>query len=287
MSADVLSYPLQAEGIVTRVFDTFAGERAVLFIHGLGARADRWRHNLPAVAAAGWRGVAVDLPGHGFATKSADFAHGVEGYVRFIAGVIAGLGLERPVLVGTSLGGHVAAALACRSPAQVGGLILVGATGLFPIGEEARRRLASRAADSSLEGIRSKANVVFLDPRHAGAAFVHEEHRINNSPGADAVFEVLGRYLLERLDDDVVGPALATLAPRPPIELVWGTEDRSVPAAIGRAAAELLAPAPLHLIEGAAHAPYFEQPERFNRLLADFLTAREAPSSAPSTRSPA
>jgi pimeloyl-ACP methyl ester carboxylesterase len=195
----------------------------------------------------------------------------VNGYVDFLAGLIRELGLDRPVLVGTSLGGHVAAALACRHPEKVRGLMLVGATGLFPLGDEARARLASRAKDRSLAGIESKAKAVFYDAAYASPAFIREEHRVNNSPGADEVFTILARYFIEQLDRDVVGPALAALSPRPPIELLWGSQDRSVPLAVGLEAAKLLAPAPLHVIEEAAHAPYYEKPEQFNGRLDAFL----------------
>ena len=271
MEATALCYPIAFDGVLTRVFDTHDGSKSVLFIHGLGARADRWRHNLPAVAEAGYRGIALDLPGHGFAAKDPSFAHGVPAYARFVRAAIDGLGLRRPVLVGTSLGGHIAAAIACDHPGLISGLVLIGATGLFPIGEEARERLASRAIDRSISGTQSKAKTVFFDPSLASERFVAEEHRINNSPGADGVFAVLSEYFRKQLDADVVGERLAHITPRPPIQLVWGAEDRSVPLTIGKAAAHLLAPAPLEVIEQAAHAPYFEKPAEFNRLLLQFL----------------
>jgi len=273
MNTQVLCYPLMVNGVLTRVFDSLDGASSVVFIHGLGARSDRWQHNLMAVAEVGMRAVAIDLPGHGFAAKDPTFSHGVPGYVDFIAGAIQALGLVRPVLVGTSLGGHVAAMLACKHQDMVSGLVLVGATGLFPIGDEARKRLAARAMDRSLAGIESKARAVFFDSSHATARFIHEEHCVNNSPGADAVFLVLSRYFLEQLDRDAVGEELAVLQGRPPLALVWGAEDRSVPLAIGQQAALLLAPAPLHLIEGAAHAPYYEKPQQFNSLLTSFLNS--------------
>jgi pimeloyl-ACP methyl ester carboxylesterase len=271
MADTLLSYPVGIDGTVTRVLDTFDPGPPVVFIHGLGARADRWQRNLPAVAAAGFRGIALDLPGHGFASKDARFAHGVDGYASFVAALIDELDLDRPVLVGTSLGGHVAAALACKGLAPVRGLVLVGATGLFPIGSAACERLAGRAQDRSLAGTRAKAETVFFDPANVTDAFIHEEHRINNSPGADAVFAALGRYFVDRLDRDAVGSELAAMPSRPPLALVWGLEDRSVPIAVGKEAARMLAPAPLHEIAGAAHAPYFEKAEQFNELLLGFL----------------
>ena len=271
MRADAICYPIAFEGVLTRVFEAGRGQKSLLFIHGLGARADRWRHNLGAVADAGRRAIALDLPGHGFAAKDATFPHGMPAYADFVRAAIRGLELDRPVLVGTSLGGHIAAAVACAAPDLVSGLVLIGSTGLFPIGDEARERLASRAVDRSIPGIESKAKTVFFDPSLASERFITEEHRVNNSPGADAVFNVLAEYFRRRLDADAVGERLAQMKPRPPIQLVWGAQDRSVPLAIGQAAARLLAPAPLAVIENAAHAPYFEKPGEFNPVLLKFL----------------
>jgi pimeloyl-ACP methyl ester carboxylesterase len=271
MTIPVLAYPLGVGGLVTRVLDAGAGDRTVVLVHGLGARADRWSRTVPAVAQAGYRAIAADLPGHGFADKDAAFPHGVTGYAGFLLGLLDALEIERAVLVGTSLGGHVAAALACDHPHRVAGLMLVGSTGLFPIGDEARGRLSQRARDRSSAGIESKMKAVFFDPAHVTPQFVAEETRVNNSPGADGVFAILSRYFADQLDRDVVGPRLAALAARPPIELVWGAQDRSVPLAVGHEAERLLAPAPLRVIENAAHAPYFEQPQVFNGHLLAFL----------------
>lgn len=271
MEPDVLCYPVAFNGVLTRVFEAGRGPKSLLFIHGLGARADRWRHNIAAVADAGRRAIALDLPGHGFAEKDAAFPHGMPAYAEFVRAAIRGLGLDRPVLVGTSLGGHIAAAVACADPDLVSGLVLIGSTGLFPIGDEARERLATRAVDRSIAGIESKAKTVFFDPSLASEHFITEEHRVNNSPGADGVFTVLAEYFRKRLDADAVGERLAQMKPRPPIQLVWGAQDRSVPLAIGQAAARLLAPSPLEVIDEAAHAPYLEKPEEFNRLLLNFI----------------
>ena len=65
MSADIISYPLEAGGVQTRVLECGTGGDTVVFMHGVGARADRWRSNLGPFAEAGYRCLAIDLPGHG------------------------------------------------------------------------------------------------------------------------------------------------------------------------------------------------------------------------------
>ena len=100
-----LSYPLGAAGVTTRVIEAGEGDRPVVFLHGVGARADRWQRTLPAFAKAGFHCYAIDFPGHGFATKGHGPDYGTPGFAHFVAGVLDALGLEHPALVGTSLGG--------------------------------------------------------------------------------------------------------------------------------------------------------------------------------------
>ena len=65
----MIQYPLGAAGTLTRVLEAGRGDRTMLLVHGVGARADRWRLNLDALAEAGYHAYAIDLPGHGLAEK--------------------------------------------------------------------------------------------------------------------------------------------------------------------------------------------------------------------------
>jgi pimeloyl-ACP methyl ester carboxylesterase len=66
-----IAYPLEVGGAVTRIIEAGQGP-VILFIHGLGARADRWTAMVEMLADAGYRAITFDLPGHGFASKSRD-----------------------------------------------------------------------------------------------------------------------------------------------------------------------------------------------------------------------
>src|SRR5579862_8928810 len=65
--ARTIAYPLGLGGATIRVLECGEGEDAVVLLHGLGSRADRWRRNLPGLAAAGKHVYALDFPGHGAA----------------------------------------------------------------------------------------------------------------------------------------------------------------------------------------------------------------------------
>jgi len=267
----MITYPFEAAGTLTRVIE--AGDTKadpLVLVHGVGARADRWRRNIEPLAGAGYHVYAVDLPGHGFAEKGGRFDYSLPGYTDFLQGFLQQVAGGPAVLVGTSLGGAIAASLACRAPDAVHALVLVGSLGLRPVGVEVRARMRGGIRDASRDGIREKLKRVLHDPTRVDEAWVEEEFRINNSPGAPDAFARLADYFADHLDDDVVGERLA-LAARWPILLVWGAEEKSVPVAVGEAAHRLLPGSRLVLLPGSAHAPYFEQAEAFNRVVIDFL----------------
>jgi pimeloyl-ACP methyl ester carboxylesterase len=109
----------------------------VLFLHGFPETWYGWRHQLPAVADAGFRAVAVDLRGYGASDKP---PRGYDGYTMAadVDGLIRALGERDAVLVGHDLGGMLAWMTAAFHPARVRRLIVLSAahplrlrTGLF------------------------------------------------------------------------------------------------------------------------------------------------------------
>lgn len=98
--------------------------RPILFIHGLGAQLHHFRHPLfPELA--DFRLIALDRPGSGYSARPAGFSGSLAEQAELIARFIAALGLERPLVVGHSLGGAVALALAENHPEAVSGLVLL------------------------------------------------------------------------------------------------------------------------------------------------------------------
>jgi pimeloyl-ACP methyl ester carboxylesterase len=56
-----------------------------------------------------------------------------------------------------------------------------------------------------------------------------------------------------------------------PVLLLWGRNDRTVPFEHSRDILELMPAVEFHVIENSSHIPHYEQPERVNRILIDFM----------------
>jgi 2-hydroxy-6-oxonona-2,4-dienedioate hydrolase len=272
----MIQYPIEADGVVTRVLEVGDGPRNMLLLHGVGARADRWRKVMPLLADAGYRVVAPDLPGHGLAHKGVGPEYTVPGYARFLRSFLTASGLDTSpcVVVGTSLGGHVSAMMTCDHPEIVSALVLVGSIGLVPWGEERRAATRNRLADASRETVERKLNLLVFDPALVTEEWIREECLINGSPGAHEAFSAIGAYIADRLDDDLITDRLAALGDRVPLQLVWGAEERSVAVEIGVAAHAMLPSSEFVLLPETAHAPFFERPEAFADHVLEFLRRR-------------
>ena len=114
----------EVDGARLHYVDQGAGP-AVLMIHGLGGQLRHFTYALTGKLAQDHRVVAVDRPGAGRSDAAPGASHTVRAQARAIAGLIRRLGLQTPLVVGHSLGGAVALALALDHPELVGGLALV------------------------------------------------------------------------------------------------------------------------------------------------------------------
>ncbi|CAN5464696.1 alpha/beta fold hydrolase [soil metagenome] len=267
----VIQYPLALDGLVTRVLECGDGDDVLVCLHGAGSRADRWRPALPLLAAQGFHVYAVDFPGHGLAAKPEGYDYGSPAFTRGVHELIEQLGHGRVSLLGTSLGGHVSARVACERPETVRSAVLIGAVGLVPEEPSEDSSTGAPIADASPAGTRAKLESLVDDQSLITDEWVHEETMINTSPGSAGARAELGRYMAQDLDDDRVGEQYAALGLA--TMLCWGAQDKWIPTSVGDATAKLIPHAEYVLVDGAGHAPYFERPEAFVRFVLPFLEA--------------
>ena len=109
----------------SRIHYVEAGEGPpILFIHGLGGQLHHFRHPLFGELD-GYRLVALDRPGSGYSSRSYGASGRLPDQAETIVGFIRALGLEKPLLVGHSLGGTVALAVALDHPDAISGIALL------------------------------------------------------------------------------------------------------------------------------------------------------------------
>jgi pimeloyl-ACP methyl ester carboxylesterase len=106
--------------------ESHGGGRPVVFVHGNSCSARTWRPLLDGPFGGRFRCLALDLPGHGHSARAADHArYSLPGYAAILAGFAESLNAAHAVVVGWSLGGHIALEAAPAMPA-VSGFVIFG-----------------------------------------------------------------------------------------------------------------------------------------------------------------
>ena len=136
-------------GVDLATVDEGAGE-AVVFIHGFPELAYSWRHQVPALAAAGFRAIAYDQRGYGGSSKPDDVeAYGLRSLVADAVRLLDVLDIERATLVGHDWGSIVVWSTALLHPDRVERVVSLnvpyrGYCAGFPSTAVIRERLADR-----------------------------------------------------------------------------------------------------------------------------------------------
>lgn len=115
---------LQVGATRLHIVDRGAGPPLVL-VHGLGAQLRNFTYALVDRLEPHFRVICIDRPGCGYSTRPAHVSASLFGQAETIAELIESLGLDKPIIVGHSLGGAVALALVLNHPAVVGGVALI------------------------------------------------------------------------------------------------------------------------------------------------------------------
>jgi pyruvate dehydrogenase E2 component (dihydrolipoamide acetyltransferase) len=240
------------------------GETTVLLLHGFGGDAENWQFNLDALANERLV-LAPDLPGHGSSTK--DVGTGLATLVQAAIDLLDARDVGQAHVIGHSMGGLVAAELALRTPERVASLTLVAPAGFGP--EINRDYIDGFIAAQSRRDLKPVLQMLFADESLVTRQLVDEVLRYKR---LDGVSEALGRLrdelFLDGRQTRLVAKELSALDR--PLLIVWGAQDRVLPAA---QAEQAPASARVIVLAGAGHSPQLEAAGEFNRVVGEFLSA--------------
>ena len=170
------------------------------------------------------------------------------------------IGLKSAVLIGNSMGGHIALIFAKEHPEMVDGLILTGSSGLFEnsMGDSFPRR-------GDKDYIRKKTEEVFYDPKVATNELVDRVFEIANN--RISVLKLLGyakSAIRHNMANDIQNITIPTC-------LIWGENDKVTPPHVAEEFNKLMPNSELHWIPLCGHAPMWENPEAFSKIILDWL----------------
>jgi pimeloyl-ACP methyl ester carboxylesterase len=233
------------------------GAQPLVFLHGAGGHTG-WMAFLEELSQR-FAVYAAEHPGFG-QSDDPPWLDGVGDLAYFYLDFLKALGLEQVHLMGTSLGGWIAAELAVRDTARLASLTLVGAVGItaqgetipdifrMPVEENLRRFYADQERAARRVGDVAKADMRLVAKNQATVTRLAYRPRFYNPD--------LGKWL-HRIDV--------------PTLLIWGAEDGLVPPAFGEAYRALIPGAKLVVLPDAGHAPFDEQRDAFLAAFSEFI----------------
>ena len=253
-------------------FTQSAGQdRPVIFVHGNSSSARTWDGTLQSPFGQRFRCLALDLPGHGNSDKAVNNAdYSLPGYAKTLTSFAEATNATDAVIVGWSLGGHIALEAVPELPAAAG-YVIFGTPPIASADQMAQAFLPNPAMATSF------APAVSPDEARAYAAAFTAPRSVVDLDGfvADilrtdgAARAGLGASLAEgRYADEV---AVVAALPKP-LAILHGEGEQLVSLDYLRT---LSIPAlwrhQVQLISGAGHAPHQETPAAFTALLHDFI----------------
>jgi pyruvate dehydrogenase E2 component (dihydrolipoamide acetyltransferase) len=229
----------------------------VLFLHGFGGDLDNWLFNLDAVAAVA-PVIALDLPGHGQSDARLPGSSTLVDLAGFVLHFLDHIGVERVHIVGHSMGGAIAAQMALAAPRRVASLVLIATAGLgVEINAGYTEGFVAAATRRELKPVIEQ---LFADPDLVGRQMLDDLLKYKRLDGVSQALTQLGATLFGGGRQAEL-PVPRLVGSGVPMTLLWGSEDRIVPATH---AANAPAGATVHVISGAGHMVMMEKAGEVN-----------------------
>ncbi len=236
----------------------------VLFIHGFGGDLNNWLFNQPPLSEH-HATYALDLPGHGGSAKQVGTGD-VGALTAAVCDFMAAKDIAKAHLVGHSLGGAIGLDLALNHPERVTSVTAVAPAALGP--EISMEYIDGFVSTSRARKLKQVLEMLVHDPALVTSDMVEDVLKYKRLDGVDAALNTIagacfagGRQSLE------LESRLGEI--RPPVQVIWGREDRILPVAHS---AGLPASIPVTVLDGAGHLVHMEKAGEVNALIARLVT---------------
>ncbi|EHQ29949.1 alpha/beta fold hydrolase [Mucilaginibacter paludis] len=227
----------------------------LLLLHGLMGALSNWERVIEEYSK-DYRVIIPILPIYDLPLLTT----GVKSLAKYVHKFITFKKLNDVVLIGNSLGGHVALIYCLSHPDVARALVLTGSSGLYEnaFGGSFPRR-------ESYDFVKEKVEFTFYDPKTATKELVDEVFAtINDRNKVIRILAMAKSAIRHNMAKDLHKISI-------PTALIWGRNDKITPPDVAEEFNRLLPNSELHWVDQCGHAPMMEQPDEFNKLLRGFL----------------
>lgn len=224
----------------------------VVILHGLMGGLSNFEGVMNYFPSKGYKILVPELPVYDLPLINST----VKNLAEFLDGFLNFKKLKEVVLLGNSLGGHVALLYAKFHPKKVRGLIITGSSGLYEnsMGDGYPKR-------GNYEYIKAKSEEVFYDPKVATKEIVDEVFEsVNDRSKLIRTLAIAKSAIRHNMAKDL--PSMYTTT-----AIIWGAQDGVTPPNVANEFNALLPNSDLYWIDKCGHAPMMEHPDRFNEIM--------------------
>lgn len=232
----------------------------IVILHGLMGGLSNFSGVLDYFPTQGYRVIIPELPIYDLPLKKTT----VKAFAEYLHDFLTHMKLRDAILLGNSLGGHIALVFSKTYPELIKGLVLTGSSGLYEnsMGESYPKR-------GNYEYIKNKSEEVFFDPNVATKEIVDEVFEtVNDRNKLIKTLAIAKSAIRHNMADDL--PNMST-----PTCLIWGKNDHVTPPEVAEEFNTLLPDVNLFWIDKCGHAPMMEHPKEFNQILHRWLTQKQ------------
>jgi pimeloyl-ACP methyl ester carboxylesterase len=184
----------------------------------------------------------------------------VKAFAKFVKDFITFKGYDKVILLGNSLGGHIALYHTKMYPEKMAGLVITGSSGLY---ESAMGDSYPKRGD--YEYIKKKAEDVFYDPKVATKEIIDDVYNtVNDRIKLIKTLAIAKSAIRHNMAKDL--PKMFT-----PTCIIWGKNDKVTPPDVAEEFHRLLPVSDLYWIDQCGHAAMMEHPDEFNKILLNWL----------------
>jgi len=253
----------EIDGNKIRYFEKGTSKDTLLLLHGLGASAERWEYVIPLFAKK-FKVIVPDLIGFGYSDKPmVDYT--TDYFAEFVSKFVNKLRIKDLNIIGSSLGGQIAAESIINHDVNVKKLVLVSPSGVMKHSTPALDAYISAAlypnSDSALNAFQAMSGRKKIDEKIV-SGFVERMQL----PNAKMAFM---STLLGLSNSQVITEKLQLITI--PTLIVWGENDPVIPIEYAQAFVSGINDCRFYKMIGCAHTPYVEKPEKFFQIVSDFL----------------
>ncbi|MDN5201555.1 alpha/beta hydrolase [Fulvivirgaceae bacterium BMA10] len=234
--------------------DEGSGE-VILLLHGLFGALSNWEGVVNKFSS-NYRVVIPMLPIYEMPIREA----GLDGLVNYLQRFISAFSLDNMILMGNSLGGHIALIYTLKEQQKVKKLVLTGSSGLFEnsMGGSFPKR-------GSYDYIKERVEYTFYDPKTATKEYIDEVFETTKSiPKCMRIVAIAKSAQRHNMAEEITRIQVPTL-------LIWGLNDTITPPMVAHEFNRLIPNSELRFIDKCCHAPMMEHPDKFNVILEEFL----------------